>query len=113
MLEPQALVKRVLRTGSGRGTGSNSSSVLRKVCSTPPSLVYQYFIMITGCTRLPRLELLAFASSAVINLYGRYLTRATVSIWGALLSAAISTLFLAYWFSAKEELQGLKEVYQT
>lgn len=48
-----------------------------------------------------------------VKLFDRYLTRATVFMWGGLLSGAMSTLFLAYWFSAKEELQGLKEVYQT
>lgn len=68
--------------------------------------------MVKRCTRLPCFKLLAFVSS-VVKLYVRYLARATGFIWGGVLSAAMSTMFLADWFSAKGELQGLKEVYQT
>lgn len=43
----------------------------------------------------------------------RYLARAMTYLLGAVLSAVGSTMFLAFWFSSTEELQGLKEVYET
>lgn len=43
----------------------------------------------------------------------RFITRGAAGTFGGLLCAAATALFLAYWFSAKEEVQGLKEVFQT
>eukprot|EP00752_Nemacystus_decipiens_P003943 g3611.t1 len=42
-----------------------------------------------------------------------FIARGAAGSVGGLLCAAASALFLAYWFSAKEEVQGLKEVFQT
>eukprot|EP00903_Cladosiphon_okamuranus_P006562 g6410.t1 len=42
-----------------------------------------------------------------------FIARGATGTFGGLLCAAASALFLAYWFSAKEEVQGLKEVFQT
>lgn len=45
--------------------------------------------------------------------FPRFVARGAAGTVGGLLCAAVSALFLAYWFSAKEEVQGLKEVFQT
>ncbi|CAM9093323.1 unnamed protein product, partial [Hapterophycus canaliculatus] len=42
-----------------------------------------------------------------------YIARWAVGVLGGFVCAAVSALFLAYWFSAKEEMQGLKEVFQS
>ncbi|CAN0509258.1 unnamed protein product, partial [Ectocarpus sp. 12 AP-2014] len=42
-----------------------------------------------------------------------YIARAAAGVFGGVLCTAASALFLLYWFSAKEEVQGLKEVFQT
>eukprot|EP00904_Undaria_pinnatifida_P010572 jgi/Undpi1/6645/HiC_scaffold_20.g09124.m1 len=55
------------------------------------------------------------AGSAVATSDGALgiVARAAAGTLGGFLCAAASVLFLAYWFSAKEEMQGLKEVFQT
>lgn len=45
--------------------------------------------------------------------FGSYIARVSSTVLGGVLCAAVSTLFLACWFSSKEEMQGLKEVFQT
>lgn len=42
----------------------------------------------------------------------RYILRAAAALLGVILGASASTLFFLYWFSAKEEIQGLREVFQ-
>ncbi|CAM9736402.1 unnamed protein product [Ectocarpus sp. 8 AP-2014] len=42
-----------------------------------------------------------------------YIARGAAGVFGGALCTAASALFLLYWFSAKEEVQGLKEVFQT
>ncbi|CAM9762294.1 unnamed protein product [Pylaiella littoralis] len=42
-----------------------------------------------------------------------YVARGAAGAFGGFLCASASALFLVYWFSAKEEVQGLKEVFQT
>ncbi|CBN75863.1 similar to neutral Sphingomyelinase, putative [Ectocarpus siliculosus] len=42
-----------------------------------------------------------------------YIARGAAGVFGGVLCTAASALFLLYWFSAKQEVQGLKEVFQT
>ncbi|CAM9802568.1 unnamed protein product [Ectocarpus sp. 12 AP-2014] len=64
---------------------------------------------------LATLWLALLAGGAVAKSDGSmgYIARGAAGVFGGVLCTAASALFLLYWFSAKEEVQGLKEVFQT
>lgn len=62
---------------------------------------------------LKKKNVVSDADDMTAAVFPRFIARGAAGAFGGLLCAAASALFLAYWFSAKEEVQGLKEVFQT